>query len=259
MARLALWSVAVLALGCSLEKSGTAPLDAGADVNRPDVVTDAGDSGVCDPKACEGTLQVCREGRCQNGKSCKDILDTNAAYSKQNNTYPVEGALGQVYCDMTMDGGGWTLVARTAVGGAGSFGWSSKAGSVLSPTAPYVVPANSLNFTEALVAAYNPPTLILGAPVIKLSLPPNFAASTAAGVAVTPEVLVSGGGCSTGDVPKSLTFAGYTAKTTSFFFSDQSSDGSSGVFPDGFRDPLVTSACTTDQMLGTQQILLFVR
>src|SRR5690606_29929671 len=94
--------------------------------------------------------------------SCKDLLDREPGRRGADGLYEIDpdgpGAAApiRVFCDLTIDRGGWTLVGRSAEGTTrrSSFGWTSATGSVTDEEEPYSldVARAKLAFTEVLVA-----------------------------------------------------------------------------------------------------------
>jgi len=119
-------------------------------------------ASVADNTAC-GSGGLCLAGTCSIGSdinpaaSCKHILDSFGAGKVKDGVYFLDpdgkgaGAKFQAYCDMTADGGGWTLLLK-ADGTKQTFAYSSQqwlTPDALQPDAP------NLDATEAKLLSYS--------------------------------------------------------------------------------------------------------
>ena len=118
------------------------------------------------------------------GASCQEIFDAGLTTSGVYYIRPPNPPRAPifVYCDQTTAGGGWTLVGRSASGGAStSFGWNESTGTVDDETTPYAQDVGPLAaFTEALVATQAPVGLGVGDRVYRIPLPTGFPAAQTA-------------------------------------------------------------------------------
>lgn len=92
-------------------------------------------------------------------QSCKRILEVWKSQGNGIYTISPDGVKKiQVYCDMMMDGGWWTLVARSVVWASpiGGFWWLIQRGNVVDDSQPYSLGADikSLVFTDVLIGTY---------------------------------------------------------------------------------------------------------
>lgn len=262
MARLALLAPIFAVAACSLEKSGGLtetpdtgiPDGGGPDVN-PDVTPDAPTCGTC------AADEFCKAGVCTVLASCSEIHQIDG--TAPTKVYFVKPSPNTtklpVWCNMSEAGGGWTLVASTFPSGAAPFGWGSPRSdpSVGIKTEPYVLDLRGFTFTKGMItgrAGSSAPDV--APPVVTFDLPPlgPLGGSTIQTKGLT--VVTPAAPCLKTDVPATLSTLGFTALTSSFYFSSSSALSDVGIFPDGFVSSDL-SGCAGDQGMNGKQVLLF--
>jgi hypothetical protein len=168
--------------------------------------------------------------------SCKEYRNGKTGYAPSTTTgfYWVNMGAGseRVFCDMTTDGGGWTLVARSG-GAVGTitascnggktgvntpFGWTIARGTASDTTSPYSMGVfnRNLAFTEVLIGSASGTSNSWGPYVYAQSLPAAFRAALATTEAKGP----------TTPAFSMAAYTGHTTDTTQYFFRD---------VPDGAR------------------------
>jgi len=168
----------------------------------------------------------------------------------------------RVYCEMSIDNGGWTLVARSDDGdvdAGGGFGWSFVTGAVDNFDAPYSLGVGPLGlpFTELLVASRSNENTLVDA--YHLQMQTDFlTACASAACPASPQYVL--GQCP--DVglsePSMLSRAGFTEEPDYFYFRDNDGDEGYGLFPNGFQLNGYDE-CQSGGMLDSRQGLIFVR
>lgn len=237
--------------------------------DAPQSVAAPTDAGV---DAIDGSPVVVVDGAAPVlGSSCRALLELDTTRSGSDGIYtiappPRAGQAGapeplSVYCDMTLDKGGWTLVGRSAQGAQSTmFGWTSKDGIVTETRYPYSLDVRSagLVFNEVLVVGLGP-NAQTAARAYKFRVGPTFLEGlTDAGVAVSPVVTLAGDCDPQNGGPTTLQNAGATAFADVFFLRD-TADLSihSGLTPAGFSVNL--QDCTNGASLTGMQGAIFVR
>ncbi|MEW5848868.1 MAG: fibrinogen-like YCDxxxxGGGW domain-containing protein [Myxococcota bacterium] len=231
------------------------------------------------PQSCDGS------GRCRSpatsgtssssggpASSCLGLLQSNPALAGQDGLYTIQpsvpkgnAAATQVWCDMTVSGGGWTLVARSVVGEqVSSWGWLAQEGAPDDDNKPYSLGVNDhvFTFSEVLVGAHA--TGKTWTRAYRMALPADFLEGyTDSAVAVgAAEPVV--GDCDPrergpGELPFMLAYAGYTHHDNTYFFRDNDQRGWFGLHSDGWVLSTATNPCTRSGELESLPGMIMVR
>lgn len=195
--------------------------------------------------------------------SCAEILadDRNALTGTHTIARADNGLPMDVHCDMDVDDGGWTLVARSEPGASPvPFGWGQSTGTLGDTSAPYSLDVAQVGpaFTEILIArrAQDFATPSMTAYVIEV--PDTFIADYGQSAYDHMSTRTVIGSCNPTDGPEMLRWVGHTELDDAFFFRDFADT----ILLFGlFRDGLETyySNCSQGGDLDEHQGVLYVR
>ena len=165
----------------------------------------------------------------------------------------------RVYCDMTVDNGGWTLVARSTPGDAGApFGWKQATGSLEDDKAPYSLGAVAeLSFTQLLVASHDGTKAPAGN-AYRIEVPTGFITTFAESSFAVPDTATVLGSCGPPAGVAMFNFIGFTAREGGFWFRDMNAFADFGLSPHGWR-LFFADDCNGAGLLDGTQGLIFVR
>lgn len=238
-----------LVYACGFDGVGAATARDDAGVTEAGV-TEAGGSSAGDATALEDASTVVDPNfDIGASKSCKEILARDPSTRGKSGAYSLD-----LYCEMVLDGGGWTLVGRSAKGGNGPFGWTSNAGTIADLTKPYSkdVVGAGLVFSEVMIADRDPTTRAYKHPV-----PADFLTHTNDRIR-SGKIVTLLGDCAPVPPPSMLNYIGETGFTDTFFFRDIDDDYQHrGLRPDKWD--LAYSTCLLGASLDEKQGLIFVR
>jgi len=255
----------------------------GEDTSGADAGTEGGAGGETGPGTeggtppCDGNSkpecvdQVCSGGVCALAASCKELhakrpeLATGVHYIDADGA----GSIGpaKVWCDMTTDGGGWMLVARSVAGVAlaADFGWRDDHGDLTDDSEPFSLETKQIGvtFTEILFGARGEGKA-WDVPVYKYAVPVDFVANHTdslfepAGGAVTVF-----GQCKPPGGPVMVQKVGFTKLGNHFSFTDAVATPNFGFYSDGWdtngANATDANRCPYTGNLTGKQGMIFVR